>query len=235
MTVHTAELQAAAFFYLGLPRREVPVARLYVQPRHQESWEKKRASLGFAARQEYALVHPTALYATKQWAPENFARAGAYLQRAHGLAPIYSCGPGESGVLDAVEKSSGAAIHRLEGAGLGEFAAALAGARIFVGNDSGPAHMARALGRPTVVIFGSSSSVIWGPWPRPESGGKEKGEPAAGTARVVQNFYDCNPCAGDHCYHYERPECILSIKSEQVQAAIEEVLKDHGQQSKVRL
>ena len=95
--------------------------------------------------------------------------------------------------------------------------------------------MARALGRPTVVIFGSSSSVIWGPWPRPESGGKEKGEPAAGTARVVQNFYDCNPCAGDHCYHYERPECILSIKSEQVQAAIEEVLKDHGQQSKVRL
>jgi ADP-heptose:LPS heptosyltransferase len=195
-----------------------------VQAQHQEWWAKKRASLGISAGKEYALVHPTALYATKQWAPENFARAGELLERGKGLVPIYSCGPGESAVLDAVEKAGGAAIHRLEGAGLGEFAAALAGARLFLGNDSGPAHMARALGRPTVVIFGSSSSVIWGPWPRPGSGDEKQGEPATGPARVVQNFYDCNPCPGDRCYKFERPECILSIKFEQVQAAIEAVL-----------
>jgi len=40
----------------------------------------------------------------------------------------------------------------------------LAGASLFVGNDSGPAHMAAALGVPSVVIFGASDPAIWGPW-----------------------------------------------------------------------
>jgi ADP-heptose:LPS heptosyltransferase len=42
--------------------------------------------------------------------------------------------------------------------------AVLANAALFVGNDSGPAHMAAAFGVPSVVIFGSSDAEIWGPW-----------------------------------------------------------------------
>lgn len=223
--VHTAELQAAAFFHLGLPKSDVPRARIFVSPRHEDWWEKKRGELGIAPDREYALIHPTALYATKQWAPENFARTGAHLEREKGLLPLYSCGPGESAVLDAVERASGSAIRRLQGAALGEFAAAVAGARLFVGNDSGPAHMARALDCPSVVIFGSSSSVIWGPWPRPKTSVAFEETPEKGAAQVVQNYYDCNPCAGDRCYRFERPECILSVKFEQVQSAVEEVLR----------
>ena len=131
------------------------------------------------------------------------------------IAPIYSCGPGEAPVLDAVERASGACVRRLEHVGLAQFAAALAGARLFVGNDSGPAHMAAALTRPLVVIFGSSSSPIWGPWPRQDS------NPGA---RVVQNQFDCNPCPGDRCYQFARPECILSVTFDQVKDAVEDVL-----------
>jgi ADP-heptose:LPS heptosyltransferase len=98
---------------------------------------------------------------------------------------------------------------------LAQFAAALGGARLFVGNDSGPAHMAAALSRPVVVIFGSSSSPIWGPWPR---------ESLNSGARVVQNPFDCNPCPGDRCYQFARPECILSVTFDQVKGAVEEVL-----------
>jgi ADP-heptose:LPS heptosyltransferase len=86
---------------------------------------------------------------------------------------------------------------------------------LFVGNDSGPAHLAVALGRPVVVIFGSSSSPIWGPWPPP---------PFNPTARVVQNSFDCNPCPGDRCYKFSQPECILSVTFEQVRQAVEKVL-----------
>jgi ADP-heptose:LPS heptosyltransferase len=222
--VHTAELQAAAFFHLGLPKSEIPRARIFVSPEHTAWWEKKREGLGVGRTQEYALIHPTALYTTKQWAPENFARIGAKLEHEKGLQPVYSCGPGESAVLDAVEGAAGSPLRRLEGASLGEFAAAIAGARLFVGNDSGPAHMAQALERPTVVIFGSSSSVIWGPWPRPENSASTGTRPVTAPAQVVQNFYDCNPCPGDRCYRFERPECILSIKVEQVQSAVEAVL-----------
>jgi heptosyltransferase-3 len=215
LSLHTAEHQAAVFFYLGLPRKEIPRAELFPGPEQADWWDAQRQSLGICAGKPYAVVHPTALYKTKEWPPERYAELGQYLETRAGLTPVYSCGPGESSVLDAVEKASGAAIRRLEGASLGQFAAVLAGARLFVGNDSGPAHMAAALARPVVVIFGSSSSLIWGPWPR---------ESPSPPARVVQNPFDCNPCPGDRCYRFERPECILSVTFEQVKDAVEAVL-----------
>jgi lipopolysaccharide heptosyltransferase III len=199
-----------------MPRREIPRARLFIKPQHHAWWQEKRQSLGIVQDREYAIVHPTALFATKQWSAEHFARLGAFLEQDKGLLPVYSCGPGESKVLDAVEHAVGSSLLRLEGSTLGQFAAAMAGARIFIGNDSGPAHMAGALARPVVVIFGSSSSVIWGPWPRDPSGVR---------SRIVQNSYPCNPCPGDRCYQFERPECILSVTFEQVRSAAAEVLR----------
>ena len=214
-SLHTAEHQAAAFFHLGLPQKEIPRAQLFFSAEKAAWWDAKRRRLGIADDQPYAIVHPTASYKTKEWAPEKFARVGGHLEKARGMVPVYSCGPGESAVLDAVEKACGVPIRRLQGATLAQFAAALAGARLFVGNDSGPAHMAAALARPVVVIFGSSSSPIWGPWPWP---GAQAG------ATIVQNFYECNPCPGDRCYKFEEPECILSVTFDQVKDAVEEVL-----------
>jgi len=214
-TIHTAEHHASAFFYLGLPRQEIPRARIFVRAEYTSWWQDARARLGLAPGDEYVLIHPTALFATKQWAAEKFAQLGAALEREMGLKPVYSCGPGEGGVLDAVQNASGSPIRRLEGMRLGQFAAALAESRLFVGNDSGPAHMAAALSRPLVVIFGSSSSTIWGPWP-PQASNPP--------AWVVQNFYECNPCPGDRCYRFARPECILSVSFEQVKSAVETVL-----------
>jgi|SRR5579863_2583279 len=211
--LHTAEHQAAALFWFGLPRHEIPAARLFVTSANEAWWQEKRGELDIPLGVDYAVLHPTALYPTKQWAPENFARLGAYVERELGLAPLYSCGPGESAVLGQVEHFAATPIRRLESASLGQFAAALTGARLFVGNDSGPAHMAAALGRPSVVIFGSSSSQIWGPWPR------------HGAGHVVQNQWECNPCPGDRCYRFDRPECILSVTFEQVRAAVETALK----------
>jgi ADP-heptose:LPS heptosyltransferase len=209
--VHTVELQAAAFFWLGLPRTPLPRARLLVNPRHADWWGDLRQRLGIA-KCGYAVIQPTAVYATKRWAADEFARLGSHLLRECGLMPLFACGPGESGTLDAVERVSHEKILRLEPATLGQYAAVLEQARIFVGNDSGPAHMAAALGRPTVVIFGSSSSSIWGPWPPDGSG------------RIVQNPYSCNPCPGDRCYRFDRPECIRSITFEQVRSAVTAML-----------
>jgi ADP-heptose:LPS heptosyltransferase len=214
-SLHTAEHPAAVFFYLGLPRKEIPRAQIFCASEQAAWWDAKRPSLGIAPAEPYAIVHPTALYKTKEWAPEGFARLGEYLESQARVTPIYSCGPGEAPVLDAVEKAAGVPLRRLEGVSLAQFAAALAGARLFVGNDSGPAHMAAALSRPVVVIFGSSSSPIWGPWPR-------QGSDIA--ARVVQNSFDCNPCPGDYCRQFARPECILSVTFDQVKDAVKEVL-----------
>ena len=207
--IHTAEHQASAFFHLGMPRKEIPAAQINLAAADHDWWTRKQESLGLAGK-PYIILHPTALFATKQWAPEHFAALGARLDTQFSV--VYSCGPGESQVLDAVEKAAGKKLCRLEGTGLRHFAAALAGARLFVGNDSGPAHMAAAVGIPGVVIFSSSSSTIWAPW-RPRA-----------PWQIVQNHYDCNPCPGDRCYQFARPECILSVTLEQVDSAVKQVL-----------
>ena len=210
--IHTAELQAAALFWLGMPRTEVPPAQLLVRPSHAEWWRERRAQIGIAPNRAYALLNPASRLETKQWPPERFAQIGAYMENALGLLPLYHGGPGESSVLDAVERAAGAAILRLENQTLGQLAAALQDARLFVGNDSGPAHMAAALRRPSVVIFGSMSPKIWGPWP------------PQGSGRYVQNPFDCNPCPGYQCHRFQHPECILSVTVEQVIETIKNVL-----------
>jgi len=48
---------------------------------------------------------------------------------------------------------------------------------------------------------------------------------------VVQNFYECNPCPGDKCYRFDRPECILSVSLEQVKSAVEAVLAQSARNS----
>jgi heptosyltransferase III len=246
-TVHTAELQAAALCWLGLPPATIPPAKMIVNSGCREVWHANRPKLGLPAGQDYAVIHPTALYATKQWPPEKFAEIGALLERETKLAVLYACGPGEFTVLDAVEGAAGHRLRRLQDVSLDLYAAALSEARLFIGNDSGPAHMASALGRPVVVIFGSSSSRIWGPWPQPGSRGAtpagvlsaiQSSVPSPAShlnattplrpARVVQNFYECNPCPGDRCYRFERPECILSISVAQVWDAVRAVLSELG-------
>src|SRR6202030_2996916 len=59
------------------------------------------------------------------------------------------------------------AFHRyrcVAGASLSEIKSLLAGASLFIGNDSGPAHMAAAFGVPSIVLFGPSDCDVWSPW-----------------------------------------------------------------------
>ncbi len=90
--------------------------------------------------------------------------------------------------------------------------------QLFVGNDSGPTHLAAALSVPVVVLFGSSDSALWSPWKT--------------SYRMVQNSFDCNPCPGYRCLVYNEPRCILSITSSQVKVAIDALLGDNIMQRK---
>lgn len=209
---HTAEHQTSAFFYLGLPSQAVPAGHLVVTSKSQAWWQEKRNEMGTPEGKDYALLHPTARFDTKVWPAERFAQLGAHLERELSLIPFYLCGPGEETALDKIEQVSSRRIRRLTNLPLGRLSAVLAGGRLFVGNDSGPAHMAAAFGVPSVVIFGSSSSQFWGPWP------------PIGPHRIVQNPFDCNPCRGYRCERFTQPECILSVTFEQVRAAVEAVL-----------
>jgi ADP-heptose:LPS heptosyltransferase len=102
------------------------------------------------------VIHPFAAKAEKTWAAANFVEVAEYLA-AHGMEPVVIGGPGD-------DFAPFARFRVLRGARLGEVKALLARAALFIGNDSGPAHMAAAFGLPAVVIFSVSDPEIWRPW-----------------------------------------------------------------------
>lgn len=142
-TVHTAEHLASAVFYLGAPRCEIPRARLFAAPA--------------PAGRPYAVLHPAASAPEKAWPADRFLAVARQLEKTRDLEPVFIAGPGE-------DLSAFAPYRRLAGAPLGEVKSLLAGASLFVGNDSGPAHMAAAFGIPVVVLYGPSNPVVWAPW-----------------------------------------------------------------------
>ncbi len=145
-TVHTAEHLAAAMFYLGAPRVEIPRARLFAADR--------------PAGPPYAVIHPYASEPAKTWRSSGFCKVAEYLEQSFGLEPVFIAGPGE-------ELSAFARWRTQVGAPLGELKSLLRRASLFVGNDSGPAHMAAAFGLPVVAIFGNSDREVWRPWKTP--------------------------------------------------------------------
>jgi ADP-heptose:LPS heptosyltransferase len=143
-TVHTAEHLASAMFHLGCPVQDIPRARLFAESR--------------PAERPYAVLHPVAAAPYKTWRADGFLAAAERLERKFALEPVFIGGGADP--LGPFQR-----YRVVAGAPLAQVKSLLAGASLFVGNDSGPAHMAAALGIPVVVLFGRlDHQVVWAPW-----------------------------------------------------------------------
>src|SRR5579883_1411811 len=142
-TVHTAEHIASAMFWLGVPLAEIPRAKLtHSQPD--------------GLRRPYAVLHPFASEPAKTWPADRFL-AVAFRLEAAGLEPVFLSGPGD-------DASPFVRFTLWNNAPLARVKSLMSGAQLFVGNDSGPAHVAAAFGVPVVSLFGATDPAIWGPW-----------------------------------------------------------------------
>ncbi|HMH45327.1 MAG TPA: glycosyltransferase family 9 protein, partial [Pyrinomonadaceae bacterium] len=159
-----------------------------------------------------AMIHPAAAFETKQWPAENFARVIDEVA-VRGLRPVVIVAPKEKQILDSVVQGSSARVIGFDDLSLPEVTALAARSQLFVGNDSGIAHMAAAVNTPCVVVFGSSNVAHWRPW-------------TTNRHEVVREEMKCQPCHGYFCAEFERPECILRIPVERVVAAIDRLMRE---------
>jgi len=136
--VHTAEHLASAMFWLGVKPQEIPRAKLFADPP--------------PALRPYAVIHPFAARPDKAWPAERFLEITNHLN----LDVIFLAGP-----ADNLEPFKNFPTSRES---LTVTKSILSGASLFIGNDSGPAHIAAAFGIPVVVLFGPSDPVAWAPW-----------------------------------------------------------------------
>jgi heptosyltransferase-3 len=214
--LHSVEQQLALLGWTGIPVSDRPATHLTVTPEAAENVSQKLGEVGLEQNRPFAVIHPAASFETKQWAVDKFARVAEELA-AQDIATVAISAPNEAAIVSALAKEARTSIAGLTDLSLPEVTALTSRARLFVGNDSGIAHIAAAAGAPSVVIFGSSNVTHWRPWTtRPNE--------------VVREEFPCQPCHGYFCAEFEKPECILSVPVGRVVGAIDRVLRESSDQ-----
>lgn len=202
--LHTVEHQLTFCKYLGLPVQPIPPLRVALRESEVEAVRDwlKREGLG----EGFTLLHPAAAFATKQWAVERFAGVADWLLE-RGRAVVATAGPGQEPLLHRLRERVRGPLRIFAPGPLHRFTALVALCGLYIGNDTGTTHIAAALERPVVVIFGSSNPRAWRPW---------------GTRyRLVGSNRECVPCPGYRCLLYPEPRCIGDVGVSEVIAAVE--------------
>lgn len=143
---------------------EKAVYRLPVRPDRKEAVRQ-----WFQARDlnDYAVIHPgtSDFGAKKRWLPERFAELARDIHKQTGLTSVITWGPGEKELAEGiVAASQGAALLAMQTTHLLDLADITAGAKLYIGCDSGPLHLASAVGTPSVALFGPKDPRTYGPW-----------------------------------------------------------------------
>lgn len=117
----------------------------------------------------YAVIIPGSAQVSKCWPAERFAALADRLASDHGLTVVATGGKSESPMIEQIQSLAKHRIANLAGrTSLPELVEVLRRARLVVSNDTGPGHIAGALGRPLVMLFSWSNPLRVGPYGRPE-------------------------------------------------------------------
>ncbi len=126
--------------------------------------DRARAALGAQGSRPFALLNPGAAWASKRWAPARFGALAQRLRNNHGLPSVVLWGPGERALAARVVAAGGGAAAPAPATTVGDLVALARSAAVVVAGDTGPLHVATAVGTPTVGIYGPSDPRRNGPW-----------------------------------------------------------------------
>jgi len=144
------------------------------------------------------ILHPGAKWPLKKWGDEKYDELSTYFSEA-GYNPVF-IDESEGSHPDHRRVIGGLSLSRLKGV--------LSSAALYIGNDSGPGHIAAALGTPTIAIFGPTHPALGF-------------SPAGQKVMVIQNNFECSPCTlhgKGNCLVNKSPsaECMKKLLSKEV-------------------
>lgn len=192
---HQVENYRALAALVGEPAAEdAPAVRPF------DEWREEAARLWPDDGRWRVALQPGAQYGpAKRWPADRFARAAGRLCDAGASVAVVG-GPSDRGVADEVLAAEERGLDLVGRTSVGSLAAVLEGADVLITNDTGPMHLAAAVGTPTVALFGSTNPT----WTRPYGHGH----------RVLSHPVDCQPCYQRTCRIGYR--CLTGIDLEAV-------------------
>ena len=139
--------------------------RVFVSKAEEEDAKARLLALGVGEGERLVALHPGASVPAKRWPAEHYASLMAWLSSRPGLKLLLLGGPEERGLAAKVAALSGVYALNLAGeVSLRGLMAVLDRCHLMIGNDSGPTHLAAALGVPTVALFsGTNQATEWAP------------------------------------------------------------------------
>lgn len=198
---HETEVNVQIIGPLLKAKERIPAPHLYLS-RAQEEWAEEYIRAHQTGR--FVILHPGARKPLKRWPPEKYA---ALADRFYedGRSVVIVGMEEDRPVIEQIRALSKARIHPLVGEPLMHVAALAARAGAFVGNDSGPMHLAAAAGARVVGLFGPGTPEMF--------------SPVGPQAAYIHHKLHCNPCDQVHCVYPDNP-CMNRITVEEVLAAV---------------
>jgi heptosyltransferase-2 len=198
MDSHEVEYYLALLAGLGVPRPAAPALRLAVSAEEREAMEARLRALGAEPGRTLLGINPGATYGSaKRWFPERFAAVADALAAEWDAAVVLLGSAKEAPLSDEIEGAMSRRPVKLTGkTTVREMMALIARCDFLVTNDSGPMHVAAALGTPLTAIFGPTE------WRRTS--------PYTDKARLVRaEGVPCAPCKRRECDR--EPLCMLGV------------------------
>ncbi|MDH5541438.1 MAG: glycosyltransferase family 9 protein [Nitrospinota bacterium] len=170
------------------------------------------SKLGISDSDRLVMVHPGARVDFKRLPPEVMGEAIAWMRQKYGVKVILAGSDADLTALSDIAKAAGHKCKVATNLSIGQLSALINSCVLFIGNDSGPMHMAAALNVPVIAFFGPSDPAIWGPW-------KVR-------SKIVQApAMECMPCDQKGC-KFVPEHCMTKIKTENVKRAISGMLDE---------
>lgn len=197
-TRHVVDINLGVLTAIGLTagRAEFPI-----EPSDSAAARAARAATGG----RYALLNPGAAWPNKRWPPERLGRVAAALRERHQLMSVVLWGPGEEALAHATVAASAGASVATGATTIADVVELARGADVMVSGDTGPTHIAGAVGTPLVGLYGPTRPVRNGPM--------------APDDVTVSRDAICQ------CHHLRRCKldrmCLLDIEVAEVLAAVE--------------
>jgi heptosyltransferase III len=210
---HAVELNLDALRRIGVQPAEDERRLVLVPGREAEARAAELLATLGAPERGYIHLHPASRWQFKCWTPE---RTAALIDRLHasGQCVVLTAAPDQRELALVAAIRAHCAQPPLDLSGklsLKMLAALSSRAKLFVGVDSAPMHIAAAVGTPVVALFGPSGEHEWSPWMVPH--------------RVVaSSAHACRPCGNDGCGGGKVSECLTSISVDTVFEAVQALL-----------
>ena len=211
---HVVELNLDAVRRIGIHPTVEERRLLFTVPQSaSESAEDKLKALG-APTEGFVLFHPAARWLFKCLPPASVARLLAWLHaKGYEVVLTASLAEKELAMVQEIERLAprGSFFNMAGRLNLKELGAVIAKSALFIGMDSAPMHMAAALDKPLIAIFGPTSEKAWGPWtPLNE-----------GRAKTLFMPLSCRPCGLDGCGGSKVSDCLQRLPVEWITCEIE--------------